>query len=109
MKSHLDSRLAITFDPNYISKSGKFTPYLGCFLFGCAGKAKHELEIFGIDVMDFDLHTCLHLEAVQPPSLSTLETVNWTSVDWYLNVLRARKGFLLDIRSFVVATFISSK
>lgn len=81
VKSHLGSRLAIAFDPSYISKSGKCTPYLGRFWSGCAGKAKRGLEISGIGVMDLDLHTCLHLEAVQTPDSSTLETVNWTLVD----------------------------
>lgn len=80
VKSHLGSRLAIAFDPSYISKSGKCTPYLGRFWSGCAGKAKRGLEISGIGIIDLDLHTCLHLEAVQTPDCSTLETVNWTLV-----------------------------
>ena len=80
VKSHLGSRLAIAFDPSYISKSGKCTPYLGRFWSGCAGKAKHGLEISGIGVIDLDLRTCLHLEAVQTPAPSALETVDWTLV-----------------------------
>lgn len=109
VKSHLGSRLAIAFDPSYISKSGKCTPYLGRFWSGCAGKAKRGLEISGIGVMDLDLHTCLHLEAVQTPDSSTLETVNWTLVDWYLHVLRVRKEALLRITRYVVADAYFSK
>ena len=45
VKSHLGSRLAIAFDPSYINKSGKCTPYPGRFWSGCAGKAKSGLEI----------------------------------------------------------------
>lgn len=30
-ESQISSRVAITFDPSYISKSGKCTPYLGRF------------------------------------------------------------------------------
>ena len=81
VESHFGSRLAIAFDPSYISKSGKCTPYLGRFWSGCAGKAKRGLEISGIGAMDLDLHTCLHLEAVQTSAPSTLETENWTLID----------------------------
>lgn len=109
VKSHLGSRLAIAFDPSYISKSGKCTPYLGRFWSGCAGKSKRGLEISGIGVIDLDLHTCLHLEAVQTPDSPTLETVNWTLVDWYLHVLRVRKEALLKITRYVVADAYFSK
>lgn len=109
VNSHFGSRLAIAFDPSYISKSGKSTPYLGCFWSGCAGKTKRGLEISGIGVIDLDLHTCLHLEAVQTPAPSTLETVDWTLVDWYLHVLRVRKESLLKITRYVVADACFSK
>jgi len=109
VKSHLGSRLAIAFDPSYISKSGKCTPYLGRFWSGCAGKAKRGLEISGIGVVDLDLHTCLHLEAVQTPDTPTLTTVNWTLIDWYLHVLDVRKESLLKITHYVVADAYFSK
>lgn len=35
-ESQISSRVAIAFDPSYISKSGKCTPYLGRFWSGCA-------------------------------------------------------------------------
>lgn len=41
VKSYLGSHLAIAFDPSYISKSGKCTPFLCRFGAGCAGKAKY--------------------------------------------------------------------
>lgn len=59
--------------------------------------------------MDLDLRTCLHLEAVQPPAPSTLETVDWTLVDWYLHVLCVRKESLLKITRYVVADAYFSK
>lgn len=61
------------------------TPYLGRFWSGCAGKAKRGLEISGIEIIDLDLHICLHLEVVQTPVPSILETVCWTLIDWYLH------------------------
>lgn len=65
-KSHTGKRVAIAFDPS-ISKSGKCTPYLGRFWSGCAKMAKRGLEISGIGIIDMDLHSCFHLEAVQTP------------------------------------------
>ena len=108
-ESRLGNRLAIAFDPNYISKSGKYTPYLGRFWSGCAKMAKRGLEISGIGVVDVDLHTCLHLEAVQTPSTKTLEQVEWTLIDWYLHVLRTRKKILQRLTRYVVADAYFSK
>ena len=93
--SHIGKRVAIAFDPSYISKSGKRTPYLGRFWSDCAKMAKRGLEISGIGIIDMDLHSCFHLEAVQTPPSKTLEQVKWTLVDWYLHVLRMRKEVLL--------------
>ena len=58
-------KYAITFDPSYISKSGKKTPGVGSFWSGVAGKTKWGLEIGGIAAIDVKNHTAFHLEAVQ--------------------------------------------
>ena len=106
---HLGNRLAIAFDPSYISKSGKHTPYLGRFWSGCAKATKHGLEISGIGVIDMDLHTCLHLEAVQTPPVKALEQVKWNLIDWYVHVLEERKERLLELSRYVVADAYFSK
>lgn len=108
-ESRISSRVAIAFDPSYISKSGKCTPYLGRFWSGCAKKAKHGLEISGIGIIDMDLHTCFHLEAVQTPPVKTLEQAKWTLTDWYLHVLRSRKETLQRLTKYVVADAYFSK
>lgn len=100
---------ASAFDPSYISKSGKCTPYLGRFWSGCAKMAKHGLEISGIGIIDMDLHTCFHLEAVQTPPVKTLEQAKWTLIDWYLHVLRTRKETLQRLTKYVVADAYFSK
>ena len=107
--SHIGKRVTIAFDPSYISKSGKRTPYLGRFWSGCAKMAKKGLEISGIGIIDMDLHSCFHLEAVQTPPSQTLEQVKWTLVDWYLHVLRMRKEVLLRLTRYVVADAYFSK
>lgn len=106
---HMGKRVAIAFDPSYISKSGKCTPYLGRFWSGCAKMAKKGLEISGIGIIDMDLHSCFHLEAVQTPPAKTLEEVKWTLIDWYLHVLDVRKELLLRLTKYVVADAYFSK
>lgn len=107
--SQIGNRVAIAFDPSYISKSGKCAPYLGRFWSGCARMAKRCLEISGIGLIDMDLHTCFHLEAVQTPPAKTLEQVKYTLIDWYLHVLRTRKERLLRLTNYVVADAYFSK
>ena len=108
-ESQIGNRVAIAFDPSYISKSGKCTPYMGRFWSGCAKMAKRGLEISGIGLIDMDLHTCVHLEAVQTPPTKTLEQVKYTLIDWYLHVLRTRKEKLLRLTNYVVADAYFSK
>lgn len=108
-ESQIGNRVAIAFDPSYISKSGKCTPYMGRFWSGCAKMAKRGLEISGIGLIDMDLHTCFHLEAVQTPPTKTLEQVKYTLIDWYLHVLRTRKEKLLRLTNYVVADAYFSK
>lgn len=107
--SHTGNRVAIAFDPSYISKSGKRTPYIGRFWSGCAKTAKRGLEISGIGLIDMDLHACFHLEAVQTPPPQTLEQVKYTLIDWYLHVLRTRKETLQRLTNYVVADAYFSK
>lgn len=107
--SRTGNRVAIDFDPSYIIKSGKRTPYMGRFWSGCAKMAKRGLEISGIGLIDMDLHTCFHLEAVQTPPTKTLEQVKYTLIDWYLHVLRTRKEILQRLTNYVVADAYFSK
>lgn len=107
--SQIGNRVAIGFDPSYISKSGTCTPCMGCFWSGCAKMAKRGLEISGIGLIDMDLHACFHLEAVQTPPPKTLEQVKYTLTDWYLHVLRTRKEILQRLTNYVVADAYFSK
>ena len=77
-------------------------PYLGRFWPGCAKMAKRGLEISGIGIIDMDLHSYFHLEAVQTPLAKTLEQVKWTLIDWYLYVIRTRKEMLQRLTNYVV-------
>ena len=91
--SQIGNRVAIAFDPSYISKSSKCTPYLGRFWSGCAKSTKHGLEISGIGFIDVDLHNCFHLEAVQTLPAKILEQVRWTLTDWYLQCYEAARKY----------------
>ena len=64
--SHTDNLVAIAFDPSYISKSSKCTPYLWRFWSGCAKSTKHGLEISGIGFIDVDLHRLVFACVTKP-------------------------------------------
>lgn len=70
---------------NKFSKYSKCTLYLSR-LSGCAKMVKRGLEISGIGIIAIDIHTCLHLEAVQTPSIQTLNQVRCILIDWYLKL-----------------------
>ena len=80
--SRTGNRVAIDFDPSYIIKSGKRTPYMGRFWSGCAKMAKRGLEISGIGLID---------------------------MDFYFHVLRTRKEILQRLTNYVVADAYFSK
>ncbi len=104
--SHGSKRFVIAFDPSYINKSGKKTPGLGWYWFGCAGQAKWGLEIGGLAAIDLDNHTAFHLEAVQ----TLIEDKQATSLtDWYVNVIKEQKETLSSISKYLVADAWFSK
>jgi hypothetical protein len=108
-QSHTGSRVAIAFDPSYLTKSGKSTPYLGKFWSGCASAVKRGLEISGFGLIDIDLKTCFHLEAVQTPPTNILSQVCQTLIDWYLYIFRERSVKLLQLSRYIVADAYFSK
>ena len=61
----LCNKIYIAIAPSYIKKSGKCTPYMGSFGYGCAGVVKRGLDFLGIGVVDVALHECMMLKAVQ--------------------------------------------
>lgn len=97
------SRVAIAIDPSFITKSGKKTPYIGRFWSGCSAKAMRGLEILGVGLIDADDKDCVSLYSVQTPDSKTLNTVEWTLVDWYLFALEKKKKQLLKLSKHVVA------
>ena len=46
--SNIKGKIAIAFDPSFISKAEKKTPEVGYFWSGCAGKAKWGLEFWSL-------------------------------------------------------------
>ena len=107
--SSMGNRLAIALDPSYISKSGKSTPHIGSFWSGCAGKVKRGLEITGLGLLDLDLHTCFHLEAIQTPDSGSLQKDSKSSTDWYIEILQKRQRVLLELTPYIVADAYFSK
>ncbi len=62
---HIVKRIAISFDPGYIEKSGNKIPSLGSFWSRSDQRSKKGLEISQIALIDIDLNQSFHLEAVQ--------------------------------------------
>ena len=106
---NLSKKLAIAFDPSYISKSGKKTYGLDKFWSGVAGQAKFGLEIGGMGVVDMENNTALHLEAIQTPDYKTLKQKDMTLLDWYADIIVSRKDNLLSISEILVADAYFSK
>ena len=106
---HIGKRIAIAFDPSYIEKSGKKTPYIGSFWSGCAQRTKTGLEISQIAVIDIDLKQSFHLEAVQTAPVKTLKKASLSLCDWYAHSICTRKEELQKISKIVVADAFFSK
>ena len=103
--STCSNKLAIGFDPSYISKSGKKTPGLGYYYSGAASKYKKGLEIGSLAVLDVNQNTAYHLESVTTTSDVSKRTENGqgiTLVDHYAQTILERKGELLKLSSIMV-------
>ena len=103
------SRTAISFDPSYIEKSGKKTPYMGSFWSGSDQCTKKGLEIAQIALIDIDLNQSFHLEAVQTVPVKTLKQADLSLSDWYAHSIISRKQELQKITKIVVADAFFSK
>ena len=103
------NRKAMAIDPGYISKSGKQTPWIGCFWSGTASQAKRGLEILGVGLIDIDNKDCMSLQAVQTPDSQTLEDRGANLIDWYLLALKSMKEKLQTVNRHMVADAYFSK
>lgn len=101
--SYGSGRFAIAFDPNYISKSRKLTPWLSRYWSGCAQASKWGLEISGIAAVDVDNNFAFHIEAVQTPGGKGDRNSDENLLDRYGNVLFERKDTLVQLSSYIVA------
>jgi hypothetical protein len=98
------------FDPSYISKSGKKTYGLDKFWSGVASQAKLGLEIGGIAAIDIENNTAIHLDAIQTPNFKDLESKGLSLLDWYAQLIIARKETLLNFsKYFAVDAYFSKK
>jgi len=109
IKPCISKRIAISFDPSHIEKSGKKTPYLGKFWSGSDQCTKKGLEISQIALIDIDSNQSFHLEAVQTVPVKTLKTASMSLSDWYAHLIITRKEELQKLSKIVVADAFFSK
>lgn len=105
LKVHLKGKVALAFDPSYISKAGKKTPGVGYFWSGVAGRSKWGLEFCGLAVLDLTRKTAFHLFGFQTIDLEDEETL----IAFYVRKLLEQKKSLLEISKYLVADAYFSK
>lgn len=77
----------LAFDPSFIRKSGKFTPYKSVFWSGCAQKALPGLEIGCCSAIDIARNTAYHLDAIPTPDKQTRTDHEVTLVQHYTQTM----------------------
>ncbi len=95
----------IAFDPCYLPKSGKKTAGIGRFWSGCAGAAKHGLEICGFASIGLNSKTALHLIAVQTIKKDKIKSL----LDLYASMVEDHAKELLKVSNIFVADAYFSK
>ena len=103
------SKVIIGFDPSYLSKSGNKTYGVGYFWSGVAGKAKWGLDMAGFALIDPELNTAFHLNAVQTPPKEELETSNSSLLEYYGSLITQNADKLKAISDYIVADAYFSK
>ncbi len=109
LKDCLSPVLAIAMDPSYISKSGKFTPGVGNFWSGCAGKAKWGVELCGFAVVDILSGAAYHLKAYQSPSGAELKAKDTDLLSHYGSLVVKHAKEWLDFSKYLLADAYFSK
>lgn len=79
--------IVLAFDPSFISKSGKHTPYKGYFWSGCAQQSKPGLEISNLSAIDITRNTAYHLDAIQTPDKQTLQDHDVSLMQHYIQTM----------------------
>lgn len=99
VEQSLSNNCIIAFDPTYIPKSGKYTPGVGFYYSGCAGREKWGLEFSGLAAIDLEDKTALHLEAVQ----TLRDSENESLLTYYARQITSRSEKLKKISSLIAA------
>lgn len=96
--------LILAYDPSYLSKSGKKTPYVGNFWSGTAQVVKRGIEIGSLAVVDIPNGTAFSLEAVQTPLFPKDINREENSIDHHLGVIltHVEKAKKLNIEHIAV-------
>lgn len=89
------------FDPSYLRKAGKCTPFLGKFWSGCARAALWGLEIGVFASVDIENNTAMSLDAVSTPSPKDLSAKGESLVDHYARIVVQRATVLEGLSKYL--------
>jgi hypothetical protein len=104
----------VLFDPSYLPKSGKKSPFIGHFWSGQARAVKRGQEISAFAVGDLTHHTAFHLSATLTPSVKELKQKDSNLMAHYVSQVQKNikhilhfGGFLAADGYFGVSTFVN--
>lgn len=105
IQQNVKGKMALAFDPSYISKSGKKTDGVNYFWSGVAGKSKWGLELCGLAVLDLTRKTAFHLNGFQTIDVEEDETL----LNFYMRKILEKKEELLGLSNYLVSDAYFSK
>ena len=94
----------ISFDPSYMSKSGRHTEGVGKFWSGCAGSLKWGLEIASLAIGDVENHTSFHFYAAQ-----TMLKEGQSQMNFYIQFIKEQALALKKLSKYIVVDAFFAK
>ncbi len=103
IKQHSTGRNFVLFDPSFLNKSGKKTPFIDYRWSGCAGAVKRGLEMCSLAVADMKQHTAYHLSASLTPNSAELKEKKQNLMEHYVKFVLEHKKQIQNFGNMVVS------
>lgn len=103
IKQHSTGANFVLFDPSFLNKSGKKTPFIDYRWSGCAGAVKRGLEMCSLAVADMKQHTAYHLSASLTPNGAELKEKKQNLMEHYVKFVLEHKKQIQNFGNMVVS------